>query len=241
MIDDNAKTTVWFFGRGASVASGLSYTVPTAYNKLSRDEQERRIKKDVQIEMAKIPCGQGAYRNLLGLLEKRAPLNHRQFFVTTNWDYLLQHEIRYLEKNKILTLDWLRFETHVFHLNGSVEEVQNDEKTRSNFILETDPVAMKRKSLEGNIAMNHFIFGKAFVLVGVSFSCEADKSLLSFWRYHSEDLPFGEAKWIIVNPTEPHLMQVCSDLKRYLPRIKIVPVDRSFEKWIEDGMPEFFN
>jgi hypothetical protein len=101
--------------------------------------------------------------------------------------------------NGLTTLPPWCAETHVYHLNGTVEQLPNN-SNRSQFVLESDPPTARIRTIEGEIAFNKFIWNGTFVVVGMSFECEVDKYLLKSLRVVQDDLPIGESSWYIVNP-----------------------------------------
>jgi hypothetical protein len=170
----------------------------------------------------------------LDLLANRtvSPWQHR--FHTTNWDFLLQREILALG-HKILP-KWCA-ETHVYHLNGTVEDLP-DNSRRSVFVLESDPPHARVATTEVNIAYNNFIFSKTFVVVGMSFECEVDRYLLSALNRVEDDLPIGESFWIVLNPNTDALSATCDRLQAALPRAKIVGNAKTFRAWLDAQVPE---
>ena len=119
----------WLFGRGASIANGLSWVVPQAWkddlvaDRVSRDVHVSMITDALREEMARVPQGPTPYRRLLNIMATKTIDEGHHRLLTTNWDYLLQRDV----------LDWIdvnmpgyapRFlSTHgmVYHFNGSVE------------------------------------------------------------------------------------------------------------------------
>ena len=65
----------WLFGRGASVASGLNWTVPKAWKTYDRDDLISRIKKQISIEMEK--SSTEVYKKLLSILSKKTKTGFR--------------------------------------------------------------------------------------------------------------------------------------------------------------------
>lgn len=160
------------------------------------------------------------------------PWQHQ--FHTTNWDYLLQREI--LNLGLSIQPDWCA-ETHVYHLNGTVENLP-DNSRRSAFVLESDGADARTSTLEGNTAFDKLIWNQTFVVVGMSFECEVDKFLLSSLRKIGDDLPVGESHWLVVNPNPEALAASCSRLKAALPHAKISAVPSSFGTWLRARLPE---
>jgi len=224
----------WFFGRGLSIGCGLTWTVPAAWYALPRADQIARIKAAILSEMSAQHIDTNDIRYFLDLLTNHtvAPWQHQ--FHTTNWDYLLQREI--LSLGHTVQPPWCA-ETHVYHWNGTVEELP-DNSRRSMFVLESDPPNARVATTEGNIAYNKFIWSQTFVVVGMSFECDIDKYLLSALQRVEDDLPIGESYWIVVNPSVDALSASCARLKAALPRAKIVSNATAFGAWLRARVPE---
>lgn len=227
---------VWFFGRGASIANELSWTEPQKWKSLSREERIQKIKDSLLIAMQKIPVGTGTYNKFLTVLESFKDSNCTHLFITTNWDYLLQREIDKIITNKICP-GWL-INSHVFHLNGSIEETP--QKNRSPFLLPDDPPDLRKKTYEANQALQYALIGpRLFVVVGISFMYKMDKALLSFLHLHQDNLRFGEGEWIILDCNEEALNDTCCSFRKTLPRAGIIPVNKKFQDWVKDDLSEF--
>jgi hypothetical protein len=224
----------WFFGRGLSIGCGLKWSVPASWRDLPRADQITRIKAAVLAEMDGPHIDTSDIRSLLTLLATQTVPPWRHQFHTTNWDYLLQREILSL-RFKVLP-QWCA-ESHVYHLNGTVEQLP-DNSNRSAFVLETDPAPARSSTVEGNIAFNKFIWNQTFVVVGMSFECEVDKYLLSALRRVEDELPIGESHWIVVNPDATALAMTCARLHSALPRATIGGTASSFGAWLAAGVPE---
>lgn len=227
------KCITWFLGRGASVASGLSWAVPNEWKKKERNIQISLIKKDLKREMDKIKTAI-PYHNLLSSLSGRTKENFCHQFITTNWDYLLEKEIFNLNFKALPK--WL-CSSFVYHLNGTIEELP-DNSNRSPFLLETDKHSERKKTVEANIAFNKISWQQFFIVVGVSFACEMDKYTLSMLQSVEDDLPIGESYWIILNPKEEQLNETARIIQGYLPRAKFYLIKEEFGKWVESGLPE---
>ncbi len=224
----------WFFGRGLSISCGLDWSVPTAWKYLEREDQISRIKQTLRELTSSKDVDTSAIRDFLAFLSANTSSPWRHQFHTTNWDDLLQREI----KNLDLTCQphWCA-ETHVYHLNGSIE-YQLDESHRSEFVLETDGFDARISSTEGDIAFNKLIWNRTFVVVGMSFECEVDKYLLQFLNRVQDDLPIGESNWTVVNPDSKATLAICDRLRAALPHAKTTPVNSTFEAWLKSGLPE---
>lgn len=224
----------WFFGRGLSIGCGLQWVVPRVWQKLPRDEQIVRIKAALLEEMHAPEVDTDDIRLFLDQLATRTTSSWFHQFHTTNWDYLLQREI--LAMGNTVQPAWCA-ETHVYHLNGTIEDLP-DNSQRSKFVLESDTADARTATTEGNIAFNKFIWGQVFVVVGMSFECEVDKYLLAMLRKVQDDLPIGQSIWLVLNPDPGALSASCLRLETALPRARIVPRRTTFRSWLDDGMPE---
>lgn len=235
MNEQQINTLVWLFGRGASIACGLDWIEPKEWQGLDRDIRIKQIQEALKLEMQKIPLCKSPYHDLLSILSRYTEANWKHLFITTNWDYLFQREILNL---KITILpNWL-ISSHVFHLNGSIEEAHQGNKNRSPFLLESDHPKTRKDTLEVNQALNYMIWEKLFIIVGMSFQCQMDKALLYYLHLIEDQLPFGEAKWMILDSEEGILNKTCSIFKKSFPSASIIPIDKKFQDWIENGMPE---
>lgn len=137
-------------------------------------------------------------------------------------------------KLKILP-KWL-ISSHVFHLNGSIEG--GSQGNRSPFLLETDSYKDRKSTFEANQALSYMIWERLFVIIGMSFTCETDRSLISFLHSIEDQLPFGEAKWIILDSQKEILDNNYSQFKKNFPAANIIPINKKFQDWIKNGMPE---
>lgn len=224
----------WLFGRGLSIGCNLSWAVPAEWNALPREDQINRIKEALRKEMAHSSVDSSVIKSLLGLLGQYTTSNWSNLFITTNWDYLLQREILSLDLS--VKPPWLS-NSHVFHLNGTIEELQNNEH-RSPFVLEQDSAAQRIGTTEGDIAFNHMAWNRMFVVVGMSFECEIDKFLLTSLSLIEDDMPIGESEWVVVNPDSASLKASCARLQSALPRSKINSVQAPLSCWLEAKLPE---
>lgn len=226
---------VWIFGRGASAACGLNWTVPTDLEKLDRHTQLSKIKDAIRQEMRVAKAT--PYKNLLNKLSASTKHNWSHRFITTNWDYLLEQEIENL--NLQVAPTWLR-NTHVAHLNGTVEELE-DNSNRSPFLLETDAATVREQTIEANKAFNSILTQQTFIVVGMSFFCEMDRSLLSAISRLEDDYPIGESIWLIINDNEKDIDQVKKLIKTALPRSDVKGVHVDFGIWCQGAMDELID
>lgn len=230
----SSQVVTWIFGRGCSVACGLTWTVPCWYNCLIRQWRVTLIKRSLRKHMVKIPFGKGAYRQLLDLLKEKICDNFCHKFVTTNWDYLLQREINNLQ----LTVKprWL-LNSHVYHLNGSVEN-WGKVSYRSEILLETDLSCRRNWSLEANKVYSDMIWQRLIIVAGVSFRCKMDQGFLDALKNVQDGLPIGEAKWIVVNKDNDELNAIKKLLKSKFPQCQVTLVKDEFDQWVANGCLE---
>jgi len=224
----------WLFGRGLSIACNLAWTVPPDIQNTPREEKINRIKELLRQEMASEIVDTSLIRRFLQFLADQTAPNWRNKFITTNWDYLLQREILALNLNE--QPNWLA-NSHVFHLNGTVEELE-DNANRSPFLLEEDPENVRCVTPEANIIYNQMIWDRVFVVVGMSFECDTDKFLLNALGRVEDDLPIGESTWIVVNRNNITLEQSCQRIKQCLPRSILKCVHSDINDWVESKFPE---
>lgn len=224
----------WFFGRGLSIGCGLDWSVPPEWAALPRADAIARIKSEVLNEMsAPHVCTADITRFLSILANHTAPTWQHQF-ITTNWDFLLQREIFAL--GLTVKPPWCA-NTHVYHLNGTVEHLP-DNLNRSEFILESDPPHARTATIEGNIAFNKFTWDRTFVVVGMSFECEADKYLLRLISSVQDGLPIGESSWYILNPNGLDLANTAGRISAALPRARVTTLHKTFRAWLDEKLPE---
>lgn len=150
----------WLFGRGLSIACNLPWSVPTEWQILPRTEKIERIKGTLRDEMALPTVNSAVIKRFLGVLSTHTAPKWRNRFITTNWDYLLQREIQSM--NLEVQPPWMA-NSHVFHLNGTVEELE-DNSCRSPFLLEEDPASQWCFTPEANIIYNQMLWDHAFVV-----------------------------------------------------------------------------
>ena len=232
----DSKCVNWLFGRGLSIGCNLPWTVPVDWKGLAREEIIDRIKGQLREEMNRASVDCAIIRSLLGLLATHTNNGWRHRFITTNWDYLLQREI--LNLGLTVLPSWLA-NSHVFHLNGTVEDLR-DNSHRSPFLLEEDSGTQRVQTPEANMVYNQMIWDRYFVVVGMSFECETDRFLLRALGRVQDDLPIGESSWIVVNPDQTALDSSCQRLKKVLPHalVSVSPVRASLREWLQCNTQE---
>ena len=131
---------------------------------------------------------------------------------------------------------WLE-SSHVFHLNGTIEEMENNQY-RSPFLLPEDNVNRRYKTLEANKAFGRMLTARIFVVVGMSFKCIIDKSFLEMLGIFGNDMHVGESRWIVVNTEVEDAKLVCEKIKKALPSVTTVMVCENFRGWTNKKFPE---
>jgi hypothetical protein len=147
----------WLFGRGLSIECSLNWTVPAEWKtQYSRIERIERIKRALRVEMDSSHVARAPIREFLTFLKQRTAPEWRHLFVTTNWDYLLQRELRAMVDGS-RPPRWLHHGagSWVHHVNGTVEE---GTQHRSCFLLEDDSWAERTETTEANYAFNYLIW-----------------------------------------------------------------------------------
>jgi hypothetical protein len=216
------------------MACNLHWSVPTDWKSLERGERIENIKIALRQEMRSSTIDCGPITRLLNTLSRHTSPNWMNRFITTNWDYLLQQEIQQL--NFEVQQKWMA-SSHVFHLNGTVEELESN-SNRSQFILEEDRASQRCFTPEANMAYNKILWDRTFVVVGMSFECEVDKFLMNAIGRVKDDLPIGESVWIVVNRNRVALDVSCSLIERTLPHTTVHRVQADFGTWLDSGMNE---
>lgn len=233
MNREPSSKCAWLFGRGCSVACNLRWAVRDDLKALPREAQITRITEILRTKMESVEVSGEPYRTLLAKLASDTLDGWHHFFLTTNWDYLLQREIQKL--GLTVAPRWLP-ETHVYHLNGSVEPL--DSPNRSSFLLETDPEGQRVTRIEANVGFTHLIWQRCIVIVGMSFACPTDMGLLAAIERVAEDLPIGEANWIVINRDSAAVTAVVDRLRGKFPRAIVQAAPLGFTEWQEQGMRE---
>lgn len=232
-MNTTGGTVVWMLGRGVSIGCGLTWDVPSSWKSLPRDEQIECIKIALAEEMLSPQIDTSSIQNLLSYLENHTATDWRHLFVTTNWDYLFQREV--LSLGLTVQPSWLA-NSHVFHLNGTVEILPNNDN-RSPFLLVEDSADQRTNTVEANIVINQMIWHQTFVVVGMSFECESDKFLLHVLNRVQDDLPIGESHWTLINPDQVVLARAASRIQAALPRAKIECVCATLDDWRNQHFP----
>lgn len=224
----------WLFGRGLSMACNLSWVVPQKWANIPRDEKIEIVKEAIWQEMHQTSIDTTVIRQLLSVLERHTAQNWRHYFITTNWDYLLQREIQAL--NMTVLPPWLT-SSHVFHLNGTIERLL-DNSNRSHILLEEDPASQRCNTVEANTVYNHIIWQRLFIVIGMSFECETDKFLLSALNRVEDDMPIGESTWVVVNRNQSALDAASARISAALPNATIIKKCITLEAWLDNKLPE---
>lgn len=225
---------IWLFGRGASIACGLPWAVPSTVDALPpRDARVAAIREGMRAAMHGPGVDTAPYVTLLALLETRTSPAWRHLFMTTNWDTLLDDEVE--AKCPAVVPPWLK-STFVFHLNGRALDTMPDPERRSNVLLETDSESDRAKSQEYEQAKAHLKWTDAVIVVGMSFRCETDRALLD--RFGREPFPIECARWLVVDSDPCGLRRVSDRIQSRFPGADVRVVARDFASWVESGLSE---
>jgi hypothetical protein len=228
---------IWLFGVGLSIDCGLRWNIPEHLRELQRDEKVKCIAEQLRAAMDAPSVNPAPIHQFLEFLSGRTQNGWRHRFLTTNWDFLLQREIEeFLRRSddSDSVPSWMR-DTHVFHLNGTIENLR-DNARRSPFVLPEDEE--RTPSVEFNIAFSSMQWGRTFVVVGMGFECQADRSLFHFLRKVRDELPSGESEWVIVNPCEGALGSSGKLIEGMLPKASVKRVPSTFTRWREGQFAE---
>lgn len=234
----------WLFGRGASIANGLSWVVPQDWKddlvaeRVTRETHVTMITEALRQEMTRVPENSTPYRCLLDIMASRSVVQGHHLLLTTNWDYLLQRDVNgWINANMPgYVPNFLSGDGMVYHLNGSVEPA--DFQNRSPFMLETDSPSVRNSTYEANQALTYLLWSSLVVIVGMSFECDMDCGLLATLRAHEDNMPIGSALFVVVEPNREALESTCAKLAHCFPRARGIRVNSGLAEWIDSGMPE---
>jgi len=192
----------------------------------------------VRSEMTRPSVRCGPYRQLLSIIAERTMRGGHHRLMTTNWDYLLQRELdTWIEANHAgVAPRFLSTHGMVYHFNGSVEA--GDFQNRSPFLVETDSADLRKATYEANYAFGLLLWSDLIVIVGMSFECDIDKGLLGALRAHEDNVPIGNALFIVVDPCNETLESTVAKLASCFPRGTGLRVNMELGEWIDSGMPE---
>jgi len=234
---------IWLFGRGASIANGLPWAVPHEWKRdlieerVSREAHMGMIIEIVRREMYNSSVDCSPYRRLINLMATRTVDGGKHMLLTTNWDYLLQLEVNdWIAENQPGYVPRFLSTSHVFHLNGTAEP--GESPNRSPFLLETDSVSYRKKSYEANKAFNTLLWSTLVVIVGMSFECDTDKGFLAALSAHEDNIPMGEALFVVVDPDKKTLDNIGGKLSKCFPNASQYLVNSGFLEWVNSEMPE---
>lgn len=241
------RKIIWIFGVGASVACNLRWVVPREWKEgcdswtdSERDCHIEKIRNTLRKEILKPEISQKPYESFLARLKGFSTI--KNILMTTNWDTLLDSAVGIMYPK--ICPKWLK-STHVYHLNGTIEEASletNPEFTRSTFLLETDRFDKRKAGVEFNIVVRNLLWADVVVVVGMSFECNVDNGLLKSLSVIQDLVPIGAAEWLIVNCNKSALLRIEANLKSLFPGVnKIQKIEKTFEKWIQEGLPGLKN
>ena len=225
---DRVSYCTWLMGRGASMDCGLMWEEDYSSRSRDRDWRISNIKSSLYAEMKR--ANTDVYRELFDLLGRQTGGGWKHTFATTNWDTLIEREMTKLS----VPLTWLN-NSHVFHLNGSIKE----NRAGTPFLLKDDKRGLREPTTEGNQIYSHINVSSVMLIVGVSFECTTDRSLLI--AIQNAKLLVRTAPWIVVNPCRKALDVVRRRLSCHLPRTSIHTVECGFGEWVRSGTPHLFD
>lgn len=244
----NKNRVIWIIGRGASIACGLDWVVPNDLKKEDRQAQINFITLELQKEQKAIESSDATpVLELISFLAQKTNKEYEHFFLTTNWDTILDNAI---DKTIDFTSSaewnssgkskpsWLA-NSLVFHLNGRINIPENaNPHFLSPFLLETDSIINRTFKPEANIAIHHAFWEKFFVVIGVSFECSIDRNFLTTLFSGVHEMHGNNTKWVIVNPDEEVCRGIEKNIKDLFPQAIISIVNQDLQAWIKSGMAE---
>lgn len=238
------QSCTWLFGRGASIANGLSWVVPQDWKddlfaeRVTRETHVGMIIAALRHEMTQVPDVSTPYRRLLDIMASRTVDQGHHQLLTTNWDYFLQRDVSGWINASSQGCAPRFLSTHgmVYHLNGSAEP--GDFQNRSPFMLETDSQSVRNATYEANQALRYLLWSNLVVIVGMSFECDMDRGLLATLRAHEDNTPIGSAFFVVVEPNRETLESTYAKLAHCFPRAGGIRVNSSLAEWIDSGLPE---
>lgn len=243
MVGRQKQGCTWLFGRGASIANGLSWVVPQEWKddllaeRVAREAHVGMIIEVMGQEMSQVPKNSTPYRRLLAIMANQTVDQGHHRLLTTNWDYLLQRDVNGLiNANRGYVPRFLGAQGMVYHLNGSAEP--GDFQNRSSFLLETDSASVRKATYEANTALTCLLWSNLVVIVGMSFECDVDRGLLATLRAHEDYTPIGSALFVVVEPNMETLESTYAKLAHCFPRAGCIRVNLGLAEWIDSGLPE---
>jgi hypothetical protein len=239
-----SQNCTWLFGRGASVANGLSWVVPQDWKddfiagQVTRETHVGMITEALRQEMTRVSENSTPYCRLLDIMASNTVDQGHHRLITTNWDYMLQRDLEsWINENSGgCAPKFLSDHGTVYHLNGSTEP--GDFQNRSPFLLETDLPSMRKATYEANQGLMRLLWSNLIIIVGMSFECDMDRGLLATLRAHEDNTPIGSALFVVVEPIKEILDSTYAKLAYCFPRADNIRVNSGFAEWIDGGMPE---
>ena len=225
----------WLIGRGCSIAAGLTWVVPPYWRLLPRWLQIRLIIQALTAAQQSPAVTLDTHRNFLRILDHRTVPGAVHALITTNWDGLLEMALESIWPGVHPGI-WLD-NMYVAHINGRIERIPRS-AAGSPFLLEEDRGTVRTPTVEANNALGRILWSDVVVVVGMSFECEQDKFLLKAIKQHEDNLPAGEATWIVVNSNLADLGKATRLLRHHLLRANVVSVELTFQDWVRAGLPE---
>jgi hypothetical protein len=235
-------TCGWIFGRGASIAHGLSWGVPTDWyedhqsGRLSRDDLIQRIVEAIQEAVRSTDARH--YAQFLKILLDKTEGAHAHVLTTTNWDFLLQLSIdQHRQRFGVTSIPHTKVDGVVYHMNGSVEP--GPAQNRSKFILEIDGLTMRRSrwALESQLGIDRLVISNPIVVIGMSFECAGDRSFMSELARLRRAGTYDGADLVLVDPDQAVLTRNHIFLRDAFQRVTVEKIPLGLEEWVTKGMP----
>lgn len=86
---------IWILGRGFSISCGLNWVVPNEWRHFKRDKMIQLITQSLETEQMRIENSSeiASAHNFINFLGENTKKNYSHFFITTNWDTILDRVI----------------------------------------------------------------------------------------------------------------------------------------------------
>lgn len=206
---------VWLAGRGVSMSCGLCWDVPPRLEEryrrgeVSRDALVARICEELARAELDPKINTDPVRELLARLGRA---NHfRHSFVTTNWDGLLDRELR------------ARGFAPALHLNGSCAE--------RNILLANDDERAREAVPQAREGLRRLMDADLVVVAGLSLASRLDEGLVARLRGKRG------GRWLVVNHDAAEVRRTCELLRAQLPQCAVGALNEPFDAWVAHGMP----
>lgn len=228
----------WIFGRGASIAHGVRWTVPSQwYSDYESGACDREnVIKDITDEMRRLSDATDPvhYKLMINILLTNSAPEQLHYLTTTNWDYLAQRAFdQERESGRSIPYNTLR---DPIHINGSAEP--GEWTNRSQFVLEVDEKVERRRiwSHEGQLGFDALTICQTIVVVGLSFECADDRGFLSALADARTNGTYDGAFFVLVDPSTDVLMRNHEFLLRAFRKVTVEEIPMGFDAWVASGL-----